>query len=181
MRRSRAQIPKTPHEFELDLAPLLAVMVKLVPVLLLSSAFVQVMTVETDLPQAVKQAIQQQEKKENPTVVQVKLSSKDGLTVVVNKGGSEKSQAIPLKDGHFDFNQLHLTLRQIKTENPEVFKIEINPEEKVPYQDIVKATDEARRSRDKSVTFPVKDTNTNKTVSTDYMFPDVVFTNIFDG
>lgn len=44
--------PKINHnsEFDLDLAPLLAVMVKLVPVLLVSSAFVQMMIIETDLP-----------------------------------------------------------------------------------------------------------------------------------
>ena len=56
MRRRQQFKTLNPAEFELDLAPLLAVMVKLVPVLLLSSAFVQVMMVETDLPQAVKEA-----------------------------------------------------------------------------------------------------------------------------
>lgn len=181
MRRLKKIRSTTPQEFELDLAPLLAVMVKLVPVLLLSSAFVQVMTVETDLPQAVKEAIQKEEKKENPTVVHLKASAKDGLTVVVNKNGAEKTQQIPLKEGRFDFEQLHLTLRQVKSENPEVFRIELSPEESVTYQDIVKMTDEARRSRDKKILFPVQDTKENKVVTTDFMFPDVVFTNIFDG
>jgi biopolymer transport protein ExbD len=181
MRRLRQIKSTTPHEFELDLAPLLAVMVKLVPVLLLSSAFVQVMTVETDLPQAVKEAIQKEEQKEKPTIVHIKASQKDGLTIVVNKNGSEKTQVIPLKEGQFDFNQLHLSLREIKLQNPEVFKIELSPEETVAYKDIVKITDEARRSRDKKVLFPVTDQKENKVIMTDFMFPDVVFTNIFDG
>lgn len=181
MRKLRTIRTTNPYEFELDLAPLLAVMVKLVPVLLVSSAFVQVMTVETDLPQAVKQAIEQQEKKETPTTIQIKASTKDGLTLTVAKAGAEKIQSIPLKDGEFDFNQLHLSLQKIKAENPDVFKVELAPEEAVAYKDIVRITDEARRSRDKKVTFPIHDAKENKTVFTDFMFPDVVFTNIFDG
>lgn len=41
MRRGKKLKINHNSEFELDLAPLLAVMVKLVPVLLISSAFVQ--------------------------------------------------------------------------------------------------------------------------------------------
>lgn len=180
MRQLRKIKTLNPYEFELDLAPLLAVMVKLVPVLLVSSAFVQVMTVETDLPQAVKEAIQQQEQKPT-TNIQIKASKKDGLQIIVAKGGSQKTESIPLKDGNFDFQSLHLALQKVKSENPEVFKIELSPDENVAYRDVVKMTDEARRSRDKKVTFPVYDSKENKTVMTDYMFPDVVFTNIFEG
>ncbi len=181
MRKLRQIKTINPYEFDLDLAPLLAVMVKLVPVLLVSSAFVQVVTVETDLPQAVKEAIQQQEKKETPTTIQIKASNKEGLIITVSKNGAEKIQVIPKKDGAFDFNQLHLTLQKVKSENPEIFKVELTPDETIAYKDIVRITDEARRSRDKKVTFPVQDSKENKTVMTDFMFPDVVFTNIFDG
>ncbi len=180
MRKLRQIRTLNPHEFELDLAPLLAVMVKLVPVLLVSSAFIQVMTIETDLPQAVKEAIQKQDEKPVATV-QIKASLKDGFQVVVAKSGTQKEEAVPLKDGKFDFSLLHQTLQKVKAANPEVFKIELAPEADVTSQDIAKMTDEARRSHDKKITFPVYDSKENKTVMTDYMFPDVVFTNIFDG
>lgn len=180
MRQLRKIKTLNPYEFELDLAPLLAVMVKLVPVLLVSSAFVQVMTIETDLPQAVKEAIQQQEQK--PTAsIQIKASHKEGIQVIIAKGGVQKVEAVPLKDGKFDFENLHLALRKVKTENPEVFKIELAPEADVAYRDVVRMTDEARRSRDKKILFPVHNSKENRTVMTDYMFPDVVFTNVFDG
>lgn len=180
MRQLRRIKTLNPQEFELDLAPLLAVMVKLVPVLLLSSAFVQVMVVETDLPQAVKEAIQKQEQK--PTAsIQIRASMKDGVSVVVAKGGAQKVEAVPNKNGAFDFQALHKTLQKVKAENPEVFKIEMAPDSDVPYKDVVRMTDEARRSRDKGVTFPVQDAKENKVIMTDYMFPDVVFTNIFEG
>ena len=150
MRRAPRPHNLSPHEFELDLAPLLAVMVKLVPVLLISSAFIQVMMVETDLPQAVKEAIKKEEDKPTANIL-IKANLKDGLEVVVAKGGQQ------------------------------VVKVELNPDANIPYRDVVKITYEARRSRDKDVKFPVYDAKENKTVMTDYMFPDVVFSNVFDG
>jgi biopolymer transport protein ExbD len=74
-----------PSEFDLDLAPLLAVMVKLVPVLLLSSAFVQVMVVETDLPQAVKEAIQKQDDKKPVANIQI---NSGGIQTIKYAGGT---------------------------------------------------------------------------------------------
>jgi len=180
MRKLKRITSKNPYEFELDLAPLLAVMVKLVPVLLVSSAFIQVMTVETDLPQAVKEAIQQQEQK--PTAnIQIKASTAGGIQVIVQKGGNQKVETVPMKDGKFDFPALHLALQKVKAENPDIFKIEFAPDANVSYKDVVRMTDEARRSRDKKVTFPLFNAKENKTVMTDYMFPDVVFTNVFEG
>ena len=180
MRRAPRPHNLSPHEFELDLAPLLAVMVKLVPVLLISSAFIQVMMVETDLPQAVKEAIKKEEDKPTANIL-IKANLKDGLQVVVAKGGQQVVEQVPMKDGAFDFQSLHKALQKVKLANPEVFKVELNPDANIPYRDVVKITDEARRSRDKDVKFPVYDSKENKTVMTDYMFPDVVFSNVFDG
>lgn len=180
MRQLRKFKTHSPSEFDLDLAPLLAVMVKLVPVLLLSSAFVQVMMVETDLPQAVKEAMKKEEEK--PTAnIQIQASKKEGIKVVIAKGGAQKIETVPMKDGNFDFATLHKTLQKVKAENPEVFRVELTPDADIPYRDVVKMTDEARRSRDRKVTFPIHDPKENKTVMTDFMFPDVVFTNVFDG
>jgi len=180
MRSLRKIKTVNPSEFELDLAPLLAVMVKLVPVLLLSSAFIQVMVVDTDLPQAVKEAIQKQES--NPTAqIQIKASRLGGLQVIVEKSGNQESQNVPNKEGEFDFASLHKTLQQVKTKHPEVFKVELAPDADVAYRDVVRITDEARRSRDKEVTFPVTDSKENKVIKTDFMFPDVVFSNLFEG
>jgi len=76
-------------EFELDLAPLLAVMVKLVPVLLVSSAFVQMMIIETELPQVIQQAVKQQENNPKSASITVSMSKAEGvkitLTEVTNK------------------------------------------------------------------------------------------------
>lgn len=170
------------HEFELDLAPLLAVMVKLVPVLLISSAFIQVMVIETDLPQAVKEAVQKQDDDKSLASVQLNVSVKDGIKVVIAKDGQQKTDLVPLKaDGSFDLTALHKELQKVKTENPKVFRIELQPDGNVAYKELVKVMDEARKSRDSSVKFPVWDSQKNQTVETDYMFPDVVFSNMMEG
>lgn len=169
------------HEFELDLAPLLAVMVKLVPVLLISSAFVSLMVIETDLPQAVKQAIV--ENQENPkATIQVEISNKSGFKLIIAKGGKQTAETIPtLGEGQFDLPRLHAALVKLKTENPEVFRLELAPEASVPYKDIVKVMDEARKARDSKIKFQLFDKKENKQVTTDYMFPDVYFANMMDG
>lgn len=182
--RKRYQPPAhTSHEFELDLAPLLAVMVKLVPVLLISSAFVQVMVVETDLPQVVKEAVQKNESDEDSLAhIQIKVSKKSGLQVIVSQKGQDLTEAIPLNtDGSFDYAGLHKKLQVVKTKHPKVFRVELSPESNVPYAEIVRVMDEARKSRDKELKFPVWDSKKNAEVQTDYMFPDVVFENVMEG
>lgn len=169
------------HEFELDLAPLLAVMVKLVPVLLVSSAFVSIMMVETELPQAVKEAVAQNQEK-SKTSIQLDVSSKNGIKIIVEDKGNQNIDVVKNQaDGSFDLKTLHQRLVFVKTQHPEVFRLELNPESQIPYREIVKIMDEARKARDRSVRFPVFDSKLNKEVETDYMFPDVVFVNIMEG
>jgi biopolymer transport protein ExbD len=176
------------HEFDLDLAPLLAVMVKLVPVLLLSSAFVQVMIIETDLPQAVKEAINQNNDKPSKATVQLEIHKTTGIKVIVAKDGQQKVDQIAMKgENNYDLPGLHKFLQKVKTAHPEVFRIELAPDANIPYRDLVKIMDEVRRSRDKDVRFPLntktdgKPESERQPASTDYMFPDVVFANMMDG
>ncbi|MGZ3690986.1 MAG: ExbD/TolR family protein [Pseudobdellovibrio sp.] len=169
-------------EFELDLAPLLAVMVKLVPVLLVSSAFAQLMIVETELPQVVQEAITREEKTEKPTVISLTIDKVGGVKVSTSKNGKENIKNIAQLSGkEFNLTELHTTLIEIKKANPEVFKIELNPADNVPYKDIVRIMDEVRKSRSNDIRFPVQDEKTGKTSTTDYMFPEVVFPNMTEG
>ena len=180
-RRSK---PKINHssEFELDLAPLLAVMVKLVPVLLVSSAFVQMMIIETDLPQVVQQAIEKQETNPKAAQVAIEMNKKDGVRFILTQDGKQKVEVVGLNAGkEFDLPAVHAKFQEMKKSHPEVFKIELNPDADVPYKDIVRVMDEARRSRSIEVRFPIKDEKTGQDTTTDYMFPEVVFANMMDG
>ncbi len=180
-RRHASSNHDTSGEFELDLAPLLAVMVKLVPVLLVSSAFVQLMIVETELPQAVQQAVQQDLK--TPTAhVSLDVDSKTGVKiVVVNAAGKGEETVVPMKDGAFDYASLHAKLVEVKKANPTVFKLDLRPAAGVEYGDLVHIMDEARKARDAQVMFPVKDQTTGQDMQTPYMFPEVVFANSLEG
>lgn len=181
MRRARKIKIDHNSEFELDLAPLLAVMVKLVPVLLVSSAFVQMMVIETELPQVVSQAIERQEKQDTPTNIALEVDAKEGVRIIVTSKGKEQVETIPLKEGAIDFTTLHEKLVAVKKSNPEVFKIELNPDGQIPYKEIVKIMDMARQAHDSNVKFPVYDSTQGKNVETNYMFPEIVFANTMEG
>lgn len=169
-------------EFELDLAPLLAVMVKLVPVLLISSAFVQMMIIETELPQVVKEAIEKQVNNPKSATISLEVSKTDGVKIIVTENGEQKIDVVGLnKDKQIDLPQLHGKLIEVKKLHPELFKIGISPDADVIYNDIVKIMDEARKARSKDIKFPVKDAKTGQDVMTDYMFPEIVFSNTLDG
>jgi biopolymer transport protein ExbD len=167
-------------EMELDLAALLAVMMKLVPVLLLSSAFMQLMVIETDLPQVVTEAIQKQEK-ENKKNILVEVNPDRKVVITIDNQGQKSTVAVEAKDGHVDLAKLQMTFREIKKQNPDVFKIDLSPSSDVAYNEVVKLMDEARRSRDASIRFPVKDEKTGQDTTTDYMFPEIVFVNMMEG
>jgi biopolymer transport protein ExbD len=176
--------PKINHnsEFELDLAPLLAVMVKLVPVLLVSSAFVQMMIVETELPQVVQQAIQEQEKNPNAAQLAVELNKKEGVRFIITENAKQRIEIVGLNSNkEFDLPAVQAKFQEVKKSHPEIFKIELNPDADVAYKEVVHVMDEARRSRSNDVRFPVKDAKTGQETTTDYMFPEVVFANMMDG
>lgn len=169
-------------EFELDLAPLLAVMVKLVPVLLISSAFVQMMIIETELPQVVKEAIEKQVNNPKSATISLEVSKIDGVKIIVTENGEQKIEVVGLnKEKQIDLPLLHGKLIEVKKLHPELFKIGISPDADVIYNDIVKIMDEARKARSKDIKFPVKDAKTGQDVMTDYMFPEIVFSNTLDG
>lgn len=176
--------PKINHnsEFELDLAPLLAVMVKLVPVLLVSSAFVQMMIVETELPQVVQQAIEQQDQNPKSAQLSVEVSKKDGVRFITTENNQQKVEVVALSSNQeFDLPAIHAKFQEIKKIHPEIFKIEMNPDADIAYKEIIRIMDEARRARSNDVRFPVKDAKTGVESTTDYMFPEVVFANMMDG
>lgn len=176
--------PKINHnsEFELDLAPLLAVMVKLVPVLLVSSAFVQMMIVETELPQVVQQALQAQDKNPKSAQLAIELSKKDGVRFIMTENDKQKVEVVSLNSKQeFDLPTVHAKFQELKKTHPEIFRIELSPEADVSYKEIIGVMDEARRSRSNDVRFPVKDAKTGQETTTDYMFPEVVFANMMDG
>lgn len=167
-------------DFELDLAALLAVIMKLVPVLLLSSAFMQLMVIETELPQAVTQAIQKQSEEKRKSLL-LEVDAKRKVTLTLEVQGEKSTFSVDGIQAAVDRAKLHSMLQQIKQKHPDIFKIDFAPDSKVSYKEVVHIMDEARRSRDEKIRFPVKDEKTGQDLMTDYMFPEIVFVNMMEG
>ena len=168
---------------ELDLAPLLSIMVKLIPVLLLSTAFVQVSIIETDLPLVVKNAIEQNQTDQNKPELTVTMDQSKGFIIDIDDPhGKSNQKIIELNSNQrFDFVALNQALIKIKQQYPSVFKINLNPQGDISYQDIVKTMDCARKPLDKSIKFQFQDKSTSEFHSTDFMFPEIIFSNILSG
>lgn len=168
------------EEFELDLTPLLAIIMKLVPVLVISSSFLQLTQIDTDLPQVVKQQIENQ--KQNPdkmAVIQIKVEDNKSMKVLVTKDSHSDTVTISAADGgHLNLNELNTKLVEIKKKNPEVFKIDLAPSDSLTYSEIVTILDGSRKSNTNDE-FTFVDPKTGSEVKTDFLFPEVVFNNIF--
>ena len=170
---------KLSHEFELDLAPLLAVMVKLVPVLLVSSAFMQIMVVESQLPDPVAKAIAQAAA--HPTFhLKAYVLSNGQIKIMSQMTGATDSaptiQMVPaLADGSFNYPAFRSALEKIKDEHQDQFRLELYPARNVAYRDLIRLMDFARKPQDVLKTYTIGDAKTN------LMFPDVIFANLADS
>src|SRR5882757_4268778 len=91
--------------YDLNLAPILDIIVSIVPMLLLSIAFVQVKMIETPVPQAVAEAIQHAQDKDD-TQIKLLISSQKGFTFEIVSGGGKQKFDIPRKGSAWDYDGL---------------------------------------------------------------------------
>ena len=162
--------------FDLNLAPILDIIVSIVPLLLLSIAFVQVKMIDTAVPQVVAEAVQRANDKSDTTVT-LKVSKAGGFTFEVAKDGKKTPVAIPNKNGTWDMDGLHAAAFVIKERSPEVFRVDMAAEADVNLNDLVVVMDKLRRNPDtKKVAFV--DPANGQRVETELMFPNVLFSNV---
>ena len=163
--------------FDLNLAPMLDIIVTVIPMLLLSVAFVQVKMLETPVPQMVADAPKEPPK--NPSVsFRLKMDREGGFNLVTNDKGQIKEQKLPLKAGHFDFEGLTQMASQVKRAYPDQFRLELLPSETVSFNEIVKVMDALRKAPQELPKFSFRDEKSGQMVETDLMFPDVTFSNV---
>lgn len=167
------------EEFELDLTPLLAIIMKLVPVLVISSSFLQLTQIDTELPQVIKQQIENQNKNpEKMAHIRIQTDDTHSINVVVSKGDTLNTINVPAENGNLNLAMLNAKLVEIKKKNPEVFKIELAPSDSLTYNEIITILDGSRKSASNDE-FTFIDPASGKEVKTDFLFPEVVFNNIF--
>ncbi len=169
--------------FEIDLSPLLALMVTLIPMMLLATVFVKITVVETPLPQAVKAAIEKdRKKKKRETTIELKMNNNKGFDLVVKYGASTKyRKQITGSDLKRNLETLHNELVVVKKNNIEIYQILFKPADGVSYQEIVKVMDASREFTANDPKLYIKDKETNESVELKVMFPDLIFNNILEG
>jgi biopolymer transport protein ExbD len=181
MRRRSVPAEGLSHEFELDLAPLLAVMVKLVPVLIVSSAFVPIVIIQSELPAPVAAAVNDQKADETPQL-ELTVHPQQGIDLKLSKGGTALEQThLAYPKDEKGLAQLRQTLASFKRRAPHLFRLDLLPQGEVPYDMVIKIIDAARKSPIKDEKFKFTNPQSGTLEETDYMYPDVVFANTLEG
>jgi len=166
--------------FDLNLAPMLDIIVSIVPMLLLSVAFVQVTVIDTPVPQAVEKAIAKQDNKD-ATQILLHVSKKEGFRFTITEKGSSKDIVVPLKGTDLDLDKLHAESIALKKAYPDIFRLELNPDESIPLDNIVAVMDAIRQLRPTEGKLTFNDVESGKPVETNLIFPDIVFGNVAGG
>ena len=175
--------------FDLNLAPMLDIIVSIIPMLLLSVVFVDITVIDTPIPQAVEKAVAAANEK-NKDLVQVRMGvAKDrsiAITIVDHGTSKEYSVGATNLNGAVkaDLNGLHDKIMAIKKEYPDVFRMELNPSDTVPLDEIVGVMDAVRTTKTvngKQIKVSFTDATTGKAIETNLLFPDIVFGNVAGG
>jgi biopolymer transport protein ExbD len=162
--------------FDLNLAPILDIIVSIVPMLLLSVAFVQVKMIETPVPQVVAEAMKRADDS-NKTTVTLDVSNKAGFTFEVVQNGHSKKFYVPKKNNSWDYDGLQAKAFEIKKAFPQVFQLELAPDSDVNLNDLVVVMDKVRKdSAERKIAFV--DPKDHQKIETDFLFPNVIFSNV---
>ncbi len=166
--------------FDLNLAPMLDIIVSIIPMLLMTVVFVRVMIIETPVPQVVQKTIEANADKKE-VLISVYVSKEKGFEVKVNNKGESSVVNVGLKGNQLDPDELHIRISDIKRKFPDVFRLELHPEENVSLEEIVRVMDAVRDRKGSEPKFIFTDVTSGKPVETDLMFPDIVFGNVVGG
>ncbi len=165
--------------FELNLAPMLDVIVNLIPMLLLSVVFVRLVIVDSPVPQPIQEAIEA-DKKDPKVSIQMHINP-EALEIKIDDKGKKASFSFPKQQQGFDLKAVHNKFLEIKQTYPDSFSIEVFPSEQVAYKEIMQLMDEARmiKSGEKEIMF--LDKTTGKSLPTKLLFPNQSFGNIVES
>lgn len=166
--------------FDINLAPMLDIIVSIVPMLLMSVVFIRVNMIEAQIPQIVAEAIENNKKDQQKVTVALQLTEKQFKFEVVDNGKKDVF-AVAFTGNKADFDKLYNEALIIKRKYPEVFKVEVKPTKNITLDQIVSALDSIRQSKGTDGTFTVKDNKTGNTAQTNLMFPEVVFSEVLSG
>jgi biopolymer transport protein ExbD len=163
-----------PHEFELNLTPIIDCFVTLICFLLLSATYVSLVGLEAKVPLAVLAS--QAAKEDNTPKFKLDLNvTAKGMELTATAAGSASGKKVlPNINGKNDIAGLHALLVKVKGERPKELSIHFTSAIDMPYEDLVHLMDTSRNLDPKDGTFAVTDERNGHTVKMDVLFPDFV-------
>lgn len=168
--------------FDLNLAPMLDIIVSIVPMLLLSTVFMRITVVDTTVPQVVAKAVEEDRKKtDRDVVLRLEITPSSEVKVSVKSPAQNNELKVQSNQGQMNLKELHKVMVKLKQQYPENFRLEFIPAPKMNTKDIIAVLDNVRNREKEDPQIFMKDDATGKMISLDLMFPDVVFSDVVGG
>lgn len=161
--------------FDLNLAPMLDIIVTVVPMLLLSIAFIQVRMIDTTVPQMVVQASQDLQKQKSFSL-SLSFTKENGFVFETREDEKVQNWSVANKNGAVDLDGLYETAVKIKKIFPFALDLNLEPTVEASLNDMVAVMDVLRKLKSSDGKAVFTD-SAGKTVETDFLFPGVVFAN----
>ena len=148
--------------FELNLAPFLDIIVSVIPLLLLSVAFIHVKMIAAPTPQVVSEDNLKKPPVPEASIV-LRISKVNGFEfAVTDVKGKLMTTNIALSNGILNFDALLTTAIKIKETYPNISSVQLSPNADVSFDEIIKVMDRVR----------------HKDKVSELLFPDVTFATI---
>ena len=165
------------NTFDINLAPVLDIIISIVSLLLFSVALIEVKMIETSVPQIVKEIVEKIEKQEDQAQLVLKMSKTKGFAFEIDYKGKKEVIVVPTSADKPDYLKLQEEGSKIKKRYPAIFSVSILPEKDWSMSEIVSTLDHVRKMSPQQ-TVEIQDPTNGTKISTDFMFPNVVFANV---
>lgn len=151
LRRTRVSI----HDMEVNMTPIMNLMVVLIPLLLSSAELIKISVIELNLPPAAgPQTTEEKPPKEENLRLELAVTITDKGFILSSPAGilgSDEGPSIPKANGEYDYEKLTQTLFKIKQKAFDKYEdtdsIIIQAESDIEYQTLVSTMDSARAIR----------------------------------
>ena len=165
-------------DWEIDLSPLLALMVTLIPVLLLQTSFATLQMLETTLP-VLSDTVVEEPKDKNKINFDLKITVAESKDIKLLVNVNEKvidTVDVKAAGNNFDLESFEKELIKIKEKYPKEVNAKLTPSDTMSYESIVTFLDVLRKPK-KGKTFRFVDEKGQK-LESEVLFPNIVFGNI---
>lgn len=177
--KSKKNFSVTQHvgeEDDIDLAPMLALMVTLIPILLLSSAFTPLKATHSKLPQIAEAVFSENSDADKASITI--LIDKAQTSILWQKGEDQFRKSYNLST---ETDQFVIDLESLKDKDPQLVLARIEPSDDVLYDRVHQVVDLVKKPKSPGKTFSITDPSSGKTITSSDLFPVIEFSNLFSG